>query len=71
MGINNFGLGGVNGHILLNSNPKIKINDGEPIDNLPRLLVCSGRTEEAVNEILNDVNFDDPILSRDQSHHSH
>ncbi|XP_025155202.1 LOW QUALITY PROTEIN: fatty acid synthase-like [Harpegnathos saltator] len=55
IGINNFGFGGGNCHILLKSNPKNKINVGIP-DGLPRLVAVSGRTEEAVQTLLDDVN---------------
>lgn len=59
VGINSFGFGGANCHVLLNSNTKSKINNGLPEDNLPRLVVASGRTKEAVAVILNDVIFID------------
>ncbi|KAK0159820.1 hypothetical protein PV327_010892 [Microctonus hyperodae] len=55
VGINSFGFGGANAHILLKSNPKEKINGGRPKDDLPRLIVVSGRTEEAVKNILRDI----------------
>lgn len=49
------GFGGANAHALLKRNMKEKINRGIPQDNLPRLLLWSGRTEEAVNAILDSV----------------
>ncbi|XP_011883918.1 PREDICTED: fatty acid synthase-like, partial [Vollenhovia emeryi] len=55
VGINSFGFGGGNCHILLKSNPKQKVNNGAPNDDLPRLVIVSGRTEEAVKVILDDV----------------
>lgn len=55
MGINSFGFGGANCHILLKSNPKEKINNGAPLDDLSRLVAVSGRTEEAVKVFLDDV----------------
>nr|XP_012234197.1 PREDICTED: LOW QUALITY PROTEIN: fatty acid synthase-like [Linepithema humile] len=55
MGINSFGFGGANCHILMQSNTKEKINKGAPNDNLPRLVVLSGRTEQAVESFLNEI----------------
>ena len=54
-GINSFGFGGANAHILLQRNEKQKVNGGAPVDTIPRLVVASGRTEEAVDVILKDV----------------
>lgn len=55
VGISSFGFGGANAHVLLKSNPKEKIHGGAPQDDIPRLVVVSGRTEEAVDAILADV----------------
>lgn len=55
VGINSFGFGGANAHVLLQRNPKTKVNKGLPNDDLPRLVAITGRTEEAVATILNDV----------------
>lgn len=55
VGLNSFGFGGANCHIVLKSNPKKKINNGAPSDDLPRLVVVSGRTEESVKVFLDDV----------------
>ncbi|KAL6267202.1 hypothetical protein P5V15_000279 [Pogonomyrmex californicus] len=53
VGINSFGFGGANAHIILRSNPKPKLL---PLLNttelLPRLVTVSGRTEEAVHILL-------------------
>ena len=54
-GVNSFGFGGANAHILLQRNEKEKANSGAPVDPIPRLVVASGRTEEAVDIILKDV----------------
>lgn len=54
-GVNSFGFGGANCHIVLKSNSKEKINNGLPSDELPRLVAISGRTEEAVKIFLDDV----------------
>ncbi len=55
MAINNFGFSGVNGHILLRSNQKLKNDSGSSVDDVPRLVLISGRTVEAVNTIFDDV----------------
>ncbi|KAK9746609.1 Ketoacyl-synthetase C-terminal extension [Popillia japonica] len=54
IGVNSFGFGGANAHLLLHWNPKAKINDGQPSDCLPRLLCISGRTKDGIAAILND-----------------
>ncbi|XP_076294051.1 fatty acid synthase-like [Lasioglossum baleicum] len=54
-GINSFGFGGVNAHILLKSHTKEKVNNGAPADDLPRLVALSGRNEEALDILLNYV----------------
>ncbi|XP_025160327.1 fatty acid synthase-like [Harpegnathos saltator] len=55
VGISSSGFGGTNSHILLKSSPKNKINIGTQ-DGLPRLITVSGRTEEAVKTLLDDIN---------------
>ncbi|KYN02883.1 PREDICTED: fatty acid synthase-like [Cyphomyrmex costatus] len=55
IGINNFGMGGSNAHILLKWNAKQKVNNGAPNDDIPRLVILSGRTEESVKLFLNDI----------------
>ncbi|XP_036142748.1 fatty acid synthase [Monomorium pharaonis] len=55
IGINSFGFGGANVHTLLKWNHKQKINNGLPNDDLPRLVILSGCTEESVKLFLNDV----------------
>lgn len=53
--MNNFGLGGANSHILLKRNVKEKFNYGMPSDNLARLVLWTGRTDEAVNTIFDEI----------------
>ncbi|CAG9770336.1 unnamed protein product [Ceutorhynchus assimilis] len=55
IGINSFGFGGGNCHVLLKQNTKPKVNYGRAKDNIPRLVCVSGRTKEAVNALLEDV----------------
>jgi len=54
VGVNSFGFGGANSHILLKSNPKAKANNLTSND-LPKLIAVSGRTKAAVKIILDDV----------------
>lgn len=53
IGVNAFGFGGANSHVLLRGNSKDKVNGGIPVDNLPRLVPWSGRTEESIYTVLN------------------
>lgn len=53
--VNSFGFGGANSHALFKGNTKVKKNFGIPEDDIPRLVVWSGRTEEAVLEIFDSV----------------
>ncbi|KAF7386952.1 hypothetical protein HZH66_011404 [Vespula vulgaris] len=52
--VNSFGFGGANAHIVLRSNPKPKLS---PVleTKLPKLINVSGRTEEAVNFLLDTI----------------
>ncbi|XP_021929696.1 fatty acid synthase-like isoform X3 [Zootermopsis nevadensis] len=56
VGVNSFGFGGANAHVLLQWHEKKKVDGGAPTDSIPRLIVVSGRTEEAVDIIL--TNFE-------------
>lgn len=56
--VNSFGLGGANAHVLLRTHEKEKVNFGLPDDYLPRLLVWSGRTVEAVETIFKTITDD-------------
>ena len=53
--IHNISMYGVTSDIILKTPKKEKKDDGEAEDNLPRLIIASGRTDEAVAEILNYV----------------
>lgn len=53
IGLNSFGFGGANAHVILKSNPKPKSIG--TIGEIPRLVACSGRTEEAVEKMLDEA----------------
>ncbi|XP_065210550.1 fatty acid synthase-like [Planococcus citri] len=53
--LNSFGIGGANGHLLLKPNNKIKKSKHAKTNEIPRIVTVSGRTEEAVDCILNDI----------------
>ncbi|XP_055593804.1 fatty acid synthase-like [Uranotaenia lowii] len=53
--INSFGFGGGNAHTLLARNLKEKDNYGLPKDDLPRLVIWSGRTKAAVESMLLNI----------------
>jgi fatty acid synthase, animal type len=55
IGVNSFGVLGANGHALLRKNLKTKINGGIHKDELPRLVLWSGRSDVAINTILDDI----------------
>lgn len=60
--VSSLGLGGANAHIILQRNQKKKVKGGAPVDSIPRLIVVSGRTEEAVDVILKDVSMYSKLL---------
>lgn len=61
MALNNSGFGGTNSHALFEVNSKTKLRNSKPSDNLPWLIVASGRTVEAVDVILKHVGIKVPI----------
>ena len=55
--INTLSITGVASNVILKSYKKEKKNRAEPSDDLPRLVIASGCTEEAVACILDDVSI--------------
>ncbi|XP_053661661.1 fatty acid synthase-like [Anopheles marshallii] len=64
--VNSFGFGGANAHALLHAHTQRKASHDRPFDELPRLVVWSGRTIEAVDQFLEGVakhNFDPELYA--------
>ncbi|XP_031636808.1 fatty acid synthase-like [Contarinia nasturtii] len=55
VGLNSFGFGGANAHVILKSNKKRKFITSMDMDIVPRLIVVSGRTTEAVDLLLDEI----------------
>ena len=64
--MNNFGVGGVNAHALLEPNYKTESEDNDKIaDIIPRIINIGGRTEEAFNEMCNWIENNPEKVTRD------
>lgn len=55
IGIDNFGILGASSHCIIRRNLKSKENNGMPSDDLPRLLLWSGKTNESVNYVFDNI----------------
>ncbi|XP_055640185.1 fatty acid synthase-like [Toxorhynchites rutilus septentrionalis] len=55
VGVNSFGFGGANGHTLLRRHMKQKVECGVPQDDIPRLVIWSGRTQRSVEVMFEDI----------------
>lgn len=53
IGLNSFGFGGANAHLIMKSNPKPKMKS--PVSDEPKLVVASGRTLDAVQLLLEEA----------------
>ncbi|KAH8326055.1 hypothetical protein KR067_013719 [Drosophila pandora] len=78
VGLNSFGFGGANAHVVLKSHTKSKApkSSGNGVEQKQslRLVVCSGRTEEAVQQLLKvatDQSNDRELLTLINDIHSH
>lgn len=70
--INNFGFGGTNAHLILRCNPRPRISQ-QTITPLPNIVTASGRTESAVNKMIDKVmehDCDQELLHLIRSIHS-
>ncbi len=64
--INNFGIGGVNGNVLLEPNYKLSnVENLKIAENIPRIVNICGRTEEAVKHVFNFIENNPQKISRD------
>ena len=65
-GINNFGVGGVNVHVLVEPNYKLTTDDNLRIaEQIPRIVNICGRTEEAVKCMFNFIENNQDKVTRD------
>ena len=66
VGVNSFGVGGVNAHALLKANDKEVTEDSFKIANtIPRIVNVCGRTEEAISHIFNFIQNNPNKVTRD------
>jgi hypothetical protein len=64
--VNNFGIGGVNGNVVVEPNYKLANPDIYRIaETIPRIVNICGRTEEAVRHIFNFIENNPEKVSRD------
>ncbi|XP_068150522.1 fatty acid synthase [Drosophila tropicalis] len=75
VGLNSFGFGGANAHVILKSHGKVKKPKAaaKSAESL-KLVICSGRTEEAVQQLLQSAieqRADDEFLTLINDIHSH
>ena len=65
-GVNNFGIGGVNGNVLIEPNYKTENSNSLKIaETMPRIVNICGRTEEAFNEICDWIEANPQKISSD------
>ena len=64
--INNFGIGGVNSHLILDPNYKLSTKDNfHIVEDIPRIVNICGRTEDAIGHIFNFIENNPDRVSRD------
>jgi len=66
VGVNNFGIGGVNGHVLLEPNYKELDKDSNRIvDKIPRLVNVCARNEESLKELFDFIEKNPNKITQD------
>ena len=64
--VNNFGVGGVNVHILVEPNYKTEMKDNMKIaEKIPRIVNICGRTEEAVRHVMDFIENNPNKVTKD------
>ena len=64
--VNNFGVGGVNVHILVEPNYKTECEDNHRIaEEIPRIVNICGRTEEAVRHVMDFIENNPDQVTRE------
>ena len=65
-GVNNFGVGGVNVHVLVEPNYKLTTDDNlRIVEEIPRIINICGRTEESVRNWFNFIENNPNKVTRD------
>lgn len=66
VGVNSFGFGGVNVHVLLKPFEKqLSLEEQKIVENVPRIIPAAGRTEEAVNFIFDFIEKNPEKVNRE------
>ena len=64
--VNNFGIGGVNGHILLEPNYKLSDENSLKIaETIPRIVNICGRTEQSINFMFDFIENNPQKITKD------
>ncbi|CAG2101282.1 unnamed protein product [Medioppia subpectinata] len=70
--VNNFGIGGVNGHVIVEPNPRVPNCDSYKLcEPMARLVVICGRTEESVKHIINFIENSPIKVTKDDEQYNY
>ena len=66
VGINNFGIGGVNGHLLVEPNYKLETSDSLRIaETIPRIVNICGRTQDSIHYMFDFIEKNPKRVTKD------